>query len=66
MEGCAVEVREVSGARGSLPHVVPTVWRADATTVCILLDNPNTGRWLVITLDVREESAAAVQTSEVT
>ena len=61
-----MEVREVAGACGSMPHIVPTVWKADATTVCILLDNPRNGRWLVITLDVRKEIAeAATQRSEV-
>ena len=59
-----MEVREVSGASGSLPHIVPTVWKADAGTTCILLDNPKTGRWLVITLDVREVSPSSVQRSE--
>ena len=52
-----MEVREVSGASGKLPHIVPTVWKADATTVCILLDNPKTGRWLVITLNTFDEPA---------
>ena len=61
-----MEVREIAGARGALPHIVPTVWKADAATVCILLDNPKTGRWLVISLDVREEFAASVQRSEET
>ena len=61
-----MEVREVAGARGELPHIVPTVWKADAATVCILLDNPKNGRWLVITLDVREGTAAvATQRLEV-
>ena len=51
-----MEVREVVGACGVMPHLVPTVWKADAATVCILLDNPKNGRWLVITLDVRGET----------
>jgi hypothetical protein len=51
-----MEVREIAGACGVMTHVVPTVWKSDATTICILLDNPKNGRWLVITLDVREES----------
>lgn len=50
-----MEVREVAGASGSVSHIVPLVWRADADTVCILLDNPTNGRWLVITLDIRDE-----------
>ena len=50
-----MEVREVAGASGVLPNVVPTVWKANASTVCILLDNPRSGHWLVISLDVREE-----------
>lgn len=49
-----MEVREVSGANGVLEHLVPSVWKADATTVCILLENEKTERWLVITLDLRE------------
>jgi hypothetical protein len=49
-----VQVREVAGVSGTLSHVVPTVWKADAQTICILLDNPRTGRWLVITLDLVE------------
>ncbi len=48
-----MEVREIAGACGTLRHVVPSVWRADERTVCILLDQPRTGHWLVITLDVR-------------
>ena len=55
-----MEVREVANASGAMPHIVPTVWKADAGTLCILLDNPKTERWLVITLDVREELAANV------
>ena len=50
-----MQVREVSGACGSMPHIVPTVWRADAATICVLLDNPVTGRWLVITVDLTEK-----------
>ena len=61
-----MEVREIVGARGALPHIVPTVWKADAATVCILLDNPTNGRWLVVTLDVREEFAATVPRAEET
>ena len=52
-----MEVREVAGSCGALTHVVPTVWRSDPSTVCILLDNPQTGRWIVITLDERREAA---------
>lgn len=48
-----MEVREIAGASGQLRHVVPSVWRADAETLCILLDCPKSGRWLVITLDVQ-------------
>ena len=59
-----MEVREVSGASGSMPHIVPSVWMADATTVCILLDNPKTDRWLVISLDVQEKLAPTVPRSE--
>ena len=55
-----MEVREVAGARGALPHIVPTVWKADAATVCILLDNPKSGRWIVITLDMREGAGAVL------
>ena len=61
-----MEVREVSGTRGSLPHIVPTVWNSDATTVCILLDNPRTGHWLVISLDLREGSSAEFERLEET
>lgn len=62
-----MEVREIAGACGTLTHVVPTVWRADERTVCILLDNPKSGRWLVITLDVRGKDGvqAAVARPEV-
>ena len=59
-----MKVREVSGASGKLSHIVPSVWMADATTVCILLDNPKTGRWLVISLDVRETFTASPQILE--
>ena len=53
-----MEVREIAGASGSLPHIVPTVWKADASTLCILLDNPRSGHWLVISLDVRDETTS--------
>jgi hypothetical protein len=56
-----MEVREIAGACGVLTHVVPTLWRADATTVCILLDNPKTGHWIVITLDACGEAAEAAE-----
>jgi phenylpyruvate tautomerase PptA (4-oxalocrotonate tautomerase family) len=59
-----MEVREIAGACGAVTHVVPTVWRSDPETVCILLDNPKTGRWLVITLDVREEASPAASLKE--
>lgn len=52
-----MEVREVAGACGTMMHVVPTVWRADAATVCILLENPRNERWILIALDVRDEPA---------
>ena len=65
-EETTMEVREIAGASGSMPHIVPTVWKADAETLCILLNNPKTERWLVITLDVRSESAeSATQQREV-
>ena len=67
MKGNVMDVREIAGACGTLKNIVPTVWRPDPETVCILLDNPKTGRWLVITLGVRGEIAglAANQQTEV-
>ena len=59
-----MEVREIAGACGTVSHVVPTVWRSDPQTVCILLDNPKTGRWLVITLDVGEGTRPAASLKE--
>jgi hypothetical protein len=38
-----------------MSQIVPTVWRSDPETLCVLLENLKTGRWLVITLDVRGE-----------
>ena len=58
-----MEVREVAGPSGALAHLVPTVWRADAATLCILLDNPKSGHWLVISLDVRDEPTNAPATT---
>ena len=52
-----MEVREIAGVRGTLSHVVPTVWKADAATICILLENPKNDQWIVISLDVGEEKA---------
>ena len=49
-----MEVREIAGACGTLSHITPTVWKPDAATVCILLENPKTDRWIVIALDTRE------------
>lgn len=59
-----MEVREIAGACGTLTHIVPTVWKPDAATVCILLDNPKTGCWFVITLDVRSETSAEGQPNQ--
>lgn len=59
-----MEVREIAGASGTVSHVVPTVWRSDPQTVCILLDNPKTGRWLVITLDLDEAARPAASLKE--
>ena len=60
-----MEVREIAGSCGTLTHVVPTVWRSDPETVCILLDNPKTGRWFVITLDAHEVTTPAASLKEV-
>ena len=49
-----MEVLDVKGARGRLANVVPSVWKSDATTVRILLDNPKTETWLLISLDIRD------------
>jgi len=50
-----MKVREIAGANGPMSQIVPTVWRSDPETLCVLLENLKTGRWLVITLDVRGE-----------
>ena len=49
-----MEVRTVEGPRGPLHNLVPTVWRADDGTICILLDHTKKDVWLIVTLDVRE------------
>lgn len=59
-------VREVMGSTGKLRHVVPTVWRADPQTICILLDNPGHDRWLIITLDVCDEPAGIAHPTSAT
>jgi hypothetical protein len=50
-------VREIAGASGTLSQIVSTLWKSDPETLCILLENPKSGRWIVITLDVRGEIA---------
>ena len=49
-----MEVLEVEGAKGRLPNIVPSVWKSDESTVRILLDNPKTDAWLLISLDIRD------------
>ncbi len=49
-----MEVLEIEGARGRLTNVVPSVWKSDETTVRILLDNPKSEKWLLISLDIRD------------
>ncbi len=52
-------VTNIEGPRGSLPHLVPTAWRRDEGTLCVLLDNPKSGRWLILTIDLRNEAEAS-------
>ncbi len=49
-----MEVLDIEGARGRLTNLVPSVWQSDETTVRILLDNPENGLWLLISLDIRD------------
>ncbi len=56
-----MKVREVSGSSKALERYIPTVWKADATTVCILLDNEASERWLLITLDLSEQAQSPIQ-----
>ena len=58
-----MEVREIAGPNGPLKQLVPTVWRADESTICILLDNPRTGHWLVLTLNLEGDFVSESSTA---
>ena len=51
-------VVKVEGIEGPVEHLVTAVWRADDGTIRILLDDPETEKFLVIILDPKGEGLA--------
>lgn len=56
-----MKVLEVTGSSKAIERYVPSVWKADATTLCILLDSQASERWLLITLDLSEQVQSPLQ-----
>ena len=55
-----MEVVNVQGSRGPLQHLVCTAWKDGEGTYHILMDNPKSGAWIVVTLDVQSIIREAV------
>ncbi len=45
---------EVEGVYGPLKHLVTSAWKVDDATYRIIIDNPRLGKFIVITVDVRD------------
>ncbi len=54
-----MKVTRVEGPHGPLPHLVPSAWWRDETTLCVFLDNPRNGLWLILSIDLRAEVEAS-------
>ena len=57
-------VTRIEGPSGAIPHLIPSAWWRDATTLCLFLDNPRDDNWLILTVDLRAEIEASQSCDE--
>ncbi len=53
-----MRVTSIDGPRGPLTQIVADTWRSTDTTLCVFLDNPRNGAWIILTVDLTDEIEA--------